>query len=169
MEDRKRFSLINPESIIRELPPEEITILIQEKVGEQNILWQEILESIQNIPDLSKYDEVQQMIFALLKDHKNIELCSRYFETREFIQLLTKVGREKQIEQKMLVTHSDYLTVDEIKELIKQKSIIEVIEKYVGLPSNYRKLKNIRCPFPWHDDKTGSFHIYHHSNSFYCY
>lgn len=50
---------------------------------------------------------------------------------------------------------------------VQSISIIQVLRFYIHLPDNVNK--NIKCPFPWHPDKSPSFKIYKKTNSFYCF
>lgn len=59
------------------------------------------------------------------------------------------------------------------KEFLDQKkrevSIVDVIQSVTGKHIDQSLSRNIKCPLPWHNDKTGSFHIYPHSNTFKCF
>lgn len=50
---------------------------------------------------------------------------------------------------------------------IQSIPIREVVSMYMRLPDNLRR--NIRCPFPNHNDSSASFRIYEDTNSFYCF
>lgn len=84
-----------------------------------------------------------------------------------WINLLDKWETIKKIKWKVWAktkpkenTHNNYID-------FKTIPIREVISKYVPLYNDPNR--NIRCPFPDHDDKSPSFKIYHNTNSFYCF
>lgn len=62
-----------------------------------------------------------------------------------------------------------YAKSSKFKDPIDVKSIpiTDVLRLYINLPNNLQS--NIRCPFPWHPDKSPSFKIYKTTNSFYCF
>jgi len=131
---------------------------------------------------LPKYKEYKALNINIGKEvrenqnkYSNLDELSKYF-----IELLVKQenwwDKLEELENilKTFNTHL-YSRLPSKRKYTKEFSKIdinvipikEVISKYIKLPSNLRR--NFKCPFPDHKDKTASFKIYEHTNSFYCY
>ena len=59
---------------------------------------------------------------------------------------------------------------DSVFDVAKGVSMRQIISRYSkkSIP-NITTRGNIQCPFEWHNDTVGSFHIYENTNSFHCF
>jgi hypothetical protein len=104
--------------------------------------------------------------------YEEINAISKYFI--DVFEYYFSWGQEIELTKKFLerITRFYKLNYEMNNNFRKQVDIQsipirEIIEMYMRLPDNLKR--NLRCPFPNHNDSSASFRIYEHTNSFYCF
>jgi hypothetical protein len=155
---RQNVPYLIEEQLLNSLSKEELKSLIElvkdeyvrQKLPYEYQLWRKkIKEGYEELNAISKYFiEIFEYYFS---GWQEIELTKKFLE---------RISRFYKMNYDMNNNYKKQIDVQSIP-------IREIVEMYTRLPDNLRR--NIRCPFPGHNDSSASFRIYEHTNSFHCF
>ena len=149
--DRRKWEILKTNNfyqreLLKNLTDNEIALIVSDKKRELQREKKELLIEIKG----TRWD-ARKYINAFSEDRQNAVI-----KIIKFLQF--------QLKLRSPYVKSNYITIDELKSKIDIVSFIERIT-WLGI-SDSRRL--IKCPLEWHDDKTASFKIYTHTDTFYC-
>lgn len=138
---------------------------IYEKENAHRNYWQEILQSMTNSDIMWFIIDKRKELNILPKIHEwyQLEIDEKKTQINTLLNRLNFELRQRDPDTK----------IENTKEFLDKKkreiSIVQVIQSVTGKHITESLTRNIKCMLPDHNDKTGSFHIYQHTNSFKCF
>lgn len=114
--------------------------------------------------------EIMEIIMDKKKESKLYPTKYEWYESTELTDTINLLINRLNFE---LRQRDPETKTENTKEYLDQKkreiSIVNVIQSITWKHIDQSLSRNIKCMLPWHNDKTGSFHLYIHTNTFRCF